>query len=206
MSRIERPTYNNVRNCLSFCSVKIPIYLRVRTFNVFWDNPRQSQDLIIGSMMKPQRVAQKKVAPKSGQFEHVTTRKNRFSLYHWHNLRSESPDCARSWKYEIEGQKVCQSAILKLLQIKPKRLRIVRGKILHGSTDFRERIGGNYRIPKKTWDIARAHLTEIPRKTSHYTKSQMNYFSDTTLTVGKIFESFRAFYAKQPVIASMKIT
>lgn len=111
-----------------------------------------------------------------------------------------------TWRFYLKWGPIkvqcCQKFLLAVLGIKQKRIRIIQGKILTGILNFTEQRGRaqHSSISGETWVLATAHLEEIPHVKSHYTRSQKKYFTNSTLTVQKLYKLFRKFYfAKKKV-------
>lgn len=105
------------------------------------------------------------------------------------------------WKYYLRYGllriECCRKFFLFLFEVSPKRLRVIQDKVCAGIVDFRENRGSHVcsrRIPDETWALASAHLLTIPHSESHYTKSKKKYFTNTSLTVRKLFSLFGRYY------------
>lgn len=117
------------------------------------------------------------------------------------------------WSYSVksggEENQVCLNFLLRLLQIKMKRVRVIQQKILSGDT-FEEKRGKHINRPNKLdesiWKMLQEHLQTLPHKKSHYCVGKTNklYFDDPGLNIRILYNMF-ADYFKQKTSTSLKM-
>lgn len=111
--------------------------------------------------------------------------------------------CNHTWKYSLEigglKVKVCLSFLKKLLQVTPKRIRIIQEKVLNDK-DFTEQRGHHANRPHKlksnVFDLMRTHLESIPHRLSHYSgnKTSLKYFDNPELNIKTLYTMFQEYY------------
>lgn len=95
----------------------------------------------------------------------------------------------------LQNKNVCRDSFLRLYGISSKRLRIIQSKKVVGELDLSDKRGGSRRsTSEETLALAKAHLLSIPHVRSHYTRSRLKYFTNSSLTIESIFGAFKEFY------------
>lgn len=178
---ISSKTFHSVKECcLKTCFKNVSIQDQLSFFSSFWKSGNKNlQDNIIAQSLvgcKPKR---------------------------------KTTDCkyserVSSWKYEINvnGCKysVCRMFFLRLLQVSPKRVRIIQQKLNKGDVIVEDKRGKHSSRPNKiscdVWKLVEEHWESIPNSPSHYSaeKSKLNYFENPDLDIKKLYEMFQQFF------------
>lgn len=109
-----------------------------------------------------------------------------------------------SWKYQININgtlhDVCRQFFLGVLQVSPKRVRVIQQKINNGDIVVSDKRGKHLSRPSKikesVWKMVEDHWESIPNTPSHYCaeKSKLRYFDNPDLDIKTLFEQFKIYF------------
>lgn len=180
---VNKKVFNQVSECCTkSCHNNIPAAQQSEFFKSFYEcGDKNIQDNIIVSSLIP--MAPKKIKPQD---------------------QRKYKDRVASWKYQVNingfRYDCCRSFFEKLIQVSPKRVRIIQNKIIKGEQIVKDMRGKHAVRPNKiqanVWALVDKHWSEIPHHLSHYAhnKSKRLYFENPDLTVKKLFESFQSYF------------
>lgn len=166
--------------CKQSCGVEVCANDQENLFNSFYSCNKEQQDTMFAGCL----------TAKSASTHCVNAQKHRDI----------------QWKYAVKCNgtpiNVCRQFLLNLYQISEKRLRIIQGKVLSGST-FTEKRGSHTNRPNKieeeVWVLAREHLALFPSRHSHYAreKTSKEYFENPNLSPKKLYDLFLQYYKNE---------
>lgn len=169
--------------CQKNCFQNVPMQDQATFFKSFWDiGNKDAQDQIVVHSLVP------------------CTPKRRV-------VNSTFNERISSWKYKISVGcttfDVCKNFFISLLQISPKRVRIIQQKLNAGQLTIKDMRGKHSNRPHKiknmVWKMVDEHWASIPSSQSHYSlnKTKKLYYDNPDLNVKKLFELFKEYFKEK---------